>query len=93
MKTFNLDKSFSKLINLTDTLEIKKNSLTENGLPKFGGNCYYTITIPIFSLDHNMAYVQQSMLCNFLGGGASGIYLSKINGKWKIVRRVGLWIS
>ena len=50
---------------------------------------FYDLTIPIFSSDMNKAYVELTLY----GSGAQALYLEKINSKWTIIRRIGLWIS
>ena len=54
---------------------------------------FYEMTIPIFSLDKQKVYVELNHSCGALCGNGKGIYLKKINGKWKIVEKWETWIS
>ncbi|MEO8887267.1 MAG: hypothetical protein ABI367_14470 [Mucilaginibacter sp.] len=53
---------------------------------------FIQISIPIFSLDQNHAYIQNDYLCSTCGGGM-GIFLEKIKGHWKIVQAFRTWYS
>jgi hypothetical protein len=45
------------------------------------------MTIPLFSLDNQKAYVELGYYCGTLCGYGEAIYLKKINGKWTIVEK------
>ena len=54
----------------------------------------YKISMPIVSPDNQTAIVKITEDCNCMLGGQSGTYLCKnINGKWKIIKTIGGWIS
>jgi len=53
---------------------------------------YIDLSIPIFSLDQHIAYVQLNDLCPHCGSGYF-IFLKKMNGKWKIVKQGMTWIN
>jgi hypothetical protein len=54
---------------------------------------FYNLSIPIFSLDKQKAFVELEHHCGSLCGSGKGYYLKKINGKWKIVQEWRTWIS
>ena len=54
---------------------------------------YYEMTIPIFSLNNEVAYVELNHYCGRLCGSGQSLYLKKIDGKWKIIEKRGTWIS
>lgn len=54
---------------------------------------FYEITIPIFSLNGQLAYLEVNYYCGRLCGGGKSIYLKKINGKWKVIEKRTTWIS
>ncbi len=54
---------------------------------------YLNFSIPIFSLDNKRAYIILTNVCNSLCGGATAYYLEKINDKWVVVDKQGLWVS
>ncbi|MBP6557969.1 MAG: hypothetical protein KAX93_05825 [Flavobacterium sp.] len=54
---------------------------------------FYEMTIPIFSLDNQKAYLELNHYCGGLCGSGISIYLRKINGKWKIVDKRQTWMS
>lgn len=54
---------------------------------------FYEMSIPLFSLDREKAYVQIGHYCGRLCGSGKAIYLKKINGKWKIIDIRSTWIS
>jgi hypothetical protein len=84
LKNFRLTKISGNLLVTTNAKEKTQN--------KFKGSIYYTITIPIFSKDNKKAYAEVSFNC-FLCGRGTGVYLKKINNKWKVVKVQELWIS
>lgn len=84
---FKIEESLAEKINqTTKEKEILKKKM---GKP-FG---FYEMTIPIFSLDNQKAYLQLNNHCGGLCGGGTSIYLRKINGKWKIVDKRQTWMS
>lgn len=54
---------------------------------------FYEMTIPVFSLDRQSAYVQLDYECGGLCGNGNVIYLKKIKGKWQIIVQWQSWIS
>tara|TARA_R110002124_G_scaffold179685_1_gene347290 strand:- start:47 stop:664 length:618 start_codon:yes stop_codon:yes gene_type:complete len=54
---------------------------------------YYEMTIPIFSLNNEVAYVEVNHYCGRLCGSGQSLYLKKINGKWTVIEKWGTWIS
>ena len=54
---------------------------------------FYEMTIPLFSLNHQKAYLELNHYCGGLCGSGISIYLQKINGKWKIVNKRQTWMS
>jgi hypothetical protein len=87
MRTFQIDKILSKRIKLTTSIEQGKKRKSGNPIS------FYDITIPIFSLDQKVAFVELTHNCSGLCGKAIAIFLEKINGKWIIVKQKMLWIS
>lgn len=54
---------------------------------------FYEMTIPIFSRDNTKAYLQLNYNCGALCGNGTEFFLSKINGKWRIINKSKTWIS
>ena len=54
---------------------------------------YYEMTIPVFSLDNQVAYVELNYYCGRLCGSGKSVYLKKNNGKWKVIEKWKTWIS
>jgi hypothetical protein len=54
---------------------------------------YYYMSAPLFSKDHNKAYIELEYHCGSLCGHGVEYYLSKINGQWQIVNARRTWIS
>lgn len=54
---------------------------------------FYEMSIPIFSLDKQTAYVELDYRCGHLCGNGRAFYLRNINGKWKIIEDFRTWIS
>ncbi|MBW1655512.1 hypothetical protein [Flavobacterium quisquiliarum] len=54
---------------------------------------FYQMTIPVFSIDRKLAYIQLNYHCAGLCGSGKAIYLKKVNGKWKIIEKWETWIS
>jgi hypothetical protein len=78
------------LINRLNTITIEK---LETQYKKGQRIRFYEMTIPVFSLDKQKAYVQLGYHCGRLCGNGKAIYLKKINGKWKIITKWETWIS
>jgi hypothetical protein len=53
----------------------------------------YEMTIPVFSLNSQVAYVEMNHYCGRLCGNGKSLYLKKINGKWIVIEKWGTWIS
>ena len=86
-----------KRIEIARKITEKLNTTTfENELKKIKNNedyDFYEMSIPIFSLDKQTAYVELDYRCGHLCGNGRAFYLRKINGKWKIVEDFKTWIS
>ncbi|MGL4632512.1 MAG: hypothetical protein ACRCVT_15020 [Leadbetterella sp.] len=54
---------------------------------------YYEMTIPIFSKDNKKAFIQLINKCGKRCGSGKGIFLRKVNEKWKIVDYCCKWLS
>ena len=54
---------------------------------------FYEMTIPIFSLGRQSAYIELDYQCGGLCGTGQVIFLKKIKGKWKIIFQWQNWIS
>lgn len=54
---------------------------------------FYEMTIPIFSMDQQSAYVELDYHCGGLCGSGQAIFLKKIKSKWKIIIQWRSWIS
>ena len=80
---FRINDELARKLNTTTSIE-QKNKRNQGKSYRF-----YDLTIPIFSSDMNKAYVELTLY----GSGAQALYLEKINSKWTIIRRIGLWIS
>jgi hypothetical protein len=52
---------------------------------------HYTLTIPVFSADKELAYVELGDYTGFAHG--YGFFLKKIDGEWKIVEQHMTWMS
>lgn len=82
-----IDKRFKTKFNLITIEEFKRKKSRDEFYS------YYIISLPVFSLDNQNAYVELNHYCGGLCGSGSSIYLKKINGKWKIIDFWGNWIS
>ena len=78
------------LINRLNTITIEK---LKTQYKKGQRIRFYEMTIPVFSLDKQKAYVQLGYHCGRLCGNGKAIYLKKINGKWKIITKWETWRS
>ena len=56
-------------------------------------NSFYEMSIPIFSLSKQKAYLQLDYYCGSLCGYGMAIYLKKVNGIWKVVEKHRTWVS
>lgn len=56
------------------------------------GKPFLLLSIPIFSSDQRKAYVTINDICGMCGGGKA-IYLEKIKGHWKIIKKIQTWVS
>jgi hypothetical protein len=65
-----------------------KDILYESKNPLMSHN---TISIPIFSKSQDYAYVEVAHGGD--GGGGYCVILEKVDGKWKILKQIGLWDS
>jgi hypothetical protein len=85
-KEFIIERKIVEEINTTtlDKEIVKKNKEKYN---------FYQMTIPLFSKNMNKAYVELYHYCGGLCGEGKAIFLSKINGKWRIVNKYRTWIS
>jgi hypothetical protein len=87
LRSFRLDSTFSKLINLTDSNHVIKNRTKQSVFFS-----YYEMSIPIFSMDGKIAYVSIDYYCPLCGYGMA-IVLKKINGNWKIITQITTWTN
>jgi hypothetical protein len=84
---FKIDESLAEKINQTT----KEKEINKKKMDKPFD--FYEMTIPIFSLDNQKAYLELNHHCRGLCGSGISIYLRKINGKWKIVDKRQTWMS
>ncbi len=86
-----------KKLEIDTVLSLKLNSTTfeiELAKKKNGKEYkFYYLSIPIFSIDRQKAFVELEHHCGSLCGSGTGFYLKKINGKWKVIKRWQTWIS
>lgn len=54
---------------------------------------YYEMTIPLFSENNQVAYLELNHYCGRLCGSGKSVFLKRINGKWIIVNQWRTWIS
>jgi hypothetical protein len=52
-----------------------------------------TLSIPVFSKDHNKAYIQSGFHCGGLCGYGFEYFLIKVGGHWQIKSMNGTWIA
>lgn len=86
-QNFKIEKILVEKINFTT----KEKEINKKKMGKLYN--YYEMTIPIFSLDNQKAYLKLNHYCGKLCGGGESIFLKKINGKWKIINKWRAWIS
>lgn len=53
---------------------------------------FMIVSIPVFSLDQAKAYLVINDYCGMCGGGQA-IFLERVSGYWKIVKRIDTWVS
>lgn len=87
LKQFRINEKFANKLTQTTFAEQSNRRKTNERIN------YYDLTIPVFSLDNKKAYVEVTYNCSGLCGGATAIYLEKINGVWTIMHTLTLWIS
>jgi hypothetical protein len=87
LKHFEVDRTTLKNVRFISNNELKAE--------RFGGKRtpYYDISIPIFSLDQQQAYVQLNRYVRLNGAMGYMFILRKIKGQWKIVREKYTWMS
>lgn len=78
------------LLNKLNTTTVEKALIKRKNAEMFW---FYQMTIPVFSLDRQKAYAQLDCFCTGLCGSGQAIFLEKINGKWKIIKKRQTWIS
>lgn len=79
-----------KLINKLNNTTIEKIKIRRENKQR---SRFYEMTIPVFSVDRQSAYVELDYHCGGLCGDGQVIFLKKINGKWKIIVQWQSWIS
>lgn len=77
---------FEKINQTTKEKEINKKKIGKS-------YNFYEMTIPVFSLDNQKAYIELNHYCGSLCGNGISIYLKKIHGKWKIIDKWKTWTS
>lgn len=86
-KEFKIEKNIIDKINSTT---IEKETLKQETGEKYN---FYDMTIPIFSKDNTKAYVELNHHCGALCGEGKVFFLSKTNGKWRIIYKYIKWVS
>ena len=79
-----------KIINKLNNTKIEKIKIRRKDKQR---SRFYEMTIPVFSMDRQSAYVQLDYQCGGLCGSGQDIFLKKINGRWKIIVQWQSWIS
>ena len=55
---------------------------------------FYQMTLPVFSKDNKIAYVEFNHFCSGgLCGSGQAIYLKKLNGRWVVSFKRMTWMS
>jgi hypothetical protein len=54
---------------------------------------FYEMSIPVFSLNKQKAYLELDYSCGSLCGYGMAIYLKKVNGIWKVIEKHRTWVS
>jgi hypothetical protein len=87
LKRHLIENSFSRKIKLTTFQEqrVKAKSNVEAD--------FLYLSIPIFSADNRKAYIEITEICFGNCGWGKALYLTKENGKWKILYEKELWIG
>jgi hypothetical protein len=71
-----------KIIDKINSTTFEKEKVKQENRTKYD---FYQMTIPVFSKDMTKAYVELNHFCGGLCGDGKAFFLSKINGKWRIV--------
>jgi hypothetical protein len=64
----------------------------QNFKSKYGRMGFYTVTMPLFSKDRNIAIIKINDHCGLCGGGGTYVY-KKVNSKWILIDRFDEWDS
>lgn len=86
-KEFKIEQNIIDKINSTT---IEKEILKQKIGEKYN---FYDMTIPIFSKDNSKAYVELNHHCGAFCGEGKAFFLSKTNGKWRIIYKYIKWVS
>lgn len=70
-----------------------KGTFWDNYTRKYGNNCFYSISLPLFSLDRKTVITISSINCGSLGGGGATEVYRKTNGKWMLIATLSNWGS
>ncbi|WP_136669320.1 hypothetical protein [Flavobacterium sp. H122] len=89
----------SKVVIPRDTLskfqnnKSRKHSFWDNYTKKYGNKGFYTMGLPLFSLDKKTVIITSGFHCGGLCGvGTTEIY-KKVNGKWTSISTLESWVS
>ncbi len=75
------------------TIKNGERTFWDNYRRKYGYKCFYTIGLPLFSLDRKTVITISGFTCGGLnGGGATEVY-RKVNGKWILIATLRSWVS
>jgi hypothetical protein len=85
-------KSFRFNKNLINGIPLTSTNKQQPGNKRNYNARFFDMSIPIFSLDQNTAYVQLDHICPMCGAGYA-LYLQKKNGEWKIVKSMMTWLN
>ena len=86
-KKLKIEKTIADKLNVTTIGKVEKRRKNKQR------SRFYEMTIPIFSLDRQSAYVELDYQCGGLCGSGQVIFLKKIKAKWKIIVQWRNWIS
>jgi hypothetical protein len=86
--SFTVDKSTLPKISFTTLAEHKAKNKTTQGQFYF-----YEMSVPLFSVDQQLAYIQVTLYYMKSQGVGYEYFLRKTNGKWTIVFKEQTWIS
>ncbi|AYN04421.1 hypothetical protein [Flavobacterium sp. 140616W15] len=79
-----------KIIDKINSTTFEKEKVKQENRTKYD---FYQMTIPVFSNDMTKAYVELNHFCGGLCGDGKAFFLSKINGKWRIINKHRTWVS